>query len=66
VAGLSTEDVLARRKLAYADIANDARKACISCQQFVSPTEDDQCGGCKILRGPIHPGGSCKAFVERA
>jgi hypothetical protein len=65
-AGLAADDVTVRQKLAYTDLANDPKKACASCAQFVSPTEDDHCGGCKIIRGPIHPAGSCKAYVQIA
>lgn len=57
---LTTEDAQNRAALAYSDVSADATKTCDHCQQFV-PGEED-CGTCKILKGPIHPKGSCKSF----
>jgi hypothetical protein len=65
VDGLSVEEILPRNRLAYVDIAPDPAKTCASCQQFVPPPTEDRCGGCKILKGPVHPGGTCKSYVAK-
>jgi hypothetical protein len=61
--GLSEEERTARTTLAYADRAPDPNKACQSCQQWVAAKADGSCGSCKLLKGPIHPLGTCKAFA---
>jgi hypothetical protein len=61
---LSASDVQVRTTLAYADMPAEPGKACVACQQFL-PGPPDACGTCKILRGPISPNGSCKAFAPR-
>jgi hypothetical protein len=63
---LSTDERAVRVSLGYSDRAADASKACRSCQQWVEPSTDGACGGCKLLKGPIHPAGTCKAFAPKA
>jgi hypothetical protein len=65
VSGLNEDETTARTTLAYADRSADATKSCKACQQYVAPTKDGACGGCKLLKGPIHPEGSCKAFAPK-
>jgi hypothetical protein len=62
--GLSAPDLLVRTSLAYADVSVEPGKLCASCQQFL-PGPLAACGTCKVLRGPINPAGSCKAFVAK-
>jgi hypothetical protein len=61
---LSSSDLQVRTTLAYADLSADATKACSRCAQF-EPAGADACGACRILRGPINPTGTCKAFTPR-
>lgn len=65
VSGLSPEDIQARVTLEYVDKSPDRSKPCEKCQQWVEPTESGACGGCRVLKGPIHPKGYCKVYVER-
>ncbi|HEY2407600.1 MAG TPA: hypothetical protein VGI10_16440 [Polyangiaceae bacterium] len=60
---LSSEALTARQALGYLDISSDPTKYCELCQQYVPAA--DQCGECKVLKGPIHPRGTCRAFVAR-
>jgi hypothetical protein len=62
---LSAADVGVRTALAYADISLEAGKECDRCQQFL-PAATNACGTCKVVRGPINPKGSCKAFLAKA
>jgi hypothetical protein len=62
---LSASDAQVRVSLAYADVSADPVKACVACQQFLAGPPD-ACGTCKVLRGPVSPGGSCKAFALKA
>lgn len=62
---LEADDRSARSALSYADRAADISKCCKGCTQWVAPGTDGSCGGCKLLKGPIHPDGSCKAFAPK-
>lgn len=62
---LSVDEVEVRNRLAYTDRSPDAAKTCEGCQQFVAAPSDGQCGGCKIMKGPIHPEGYCKSFTRK-
>ena len=44
-------------------ITPDPNKACAQCKQWAPPKSEGSCGGCKLLGGPIHPQGTCKAFA---
>jgi hypothetical protein len=65
-AGLSPEDAAPRTSLAYQDRSTDPTKTCDKCVQFVEPASAGACGGCKVLKGPISPAGSCKVFAPKA
>jgi len=60
---LSADDVKLRTEVAgYAEVSTDPAKHCSACVQFTSAGKDS-CGTCKVVKGPINPGGSCKLFV---
>lgn len=63
VKGLDSSALGAREALGYLDTSPDPAKTCDQCQQYIPAAE--QCGECKVLKGPIHPRGSCRAFVAR-
>ena len=63
VSALSDEDRAARLRLAYADKAPNPEKDCSHCVQFLEAPEG--CGACKLVRGPIHPNGTCKSFAAK-
>lgn len=65
-AGLSAEAAQVRSSLAYVDASPEAGKDCYRCQQFIASPEEGRCGACKLLQGPVHPQGYCKAFAARA
>ena len=66
VSGLSAADAEARKALEYVDRSPVAAQTCDKCQQWVEPPSADQCGGCKVMKGPVHPQGHCKVFVAKA
>jgi hypothetical protein len=61
---LSPEDAKLRESLKYTDHSLDSEKLCNGCQQYL-PNSDADCGGCKLLKGLIHPAGFCIAFSAR-
>jgi hypothetical protein len=60
---LGPDEVATRNSLGYADKSLDATQECIKCRQYVPAASDGACGGCKIMKGPIHPLGTCRAFA---
>jgi hypothetical protein len=64
-AGLAPDEQSARATLAYVEPAADKARACASCQQFVPAPSDGACGACKVLKGPVHPNGTCKVFTAK-
>jgi hypothetical protein len=66
VSGLTPDEQNVRTMLAYTDRSPEAGNTCAVCQHYVAPASVDQCGSCKILKGPVHPDGYCKSFVKKA
>jgi hypothetical protein len=62
---LSSADAQVRVSLQYVDNSVEAGKMCSACQQFI-PAAPDQCGTCKVVKGPINPKGYCKSFVAKS
>lgn len=63
VSALSEIDRSARVRLAYVDRSPNPERTCAACTQFLG--EPSGCGSCKLVRGPIHPFGSCKSFAAK-
>lgn len=63
-AQLSAEDAKVRATLKYSDQSPYPDKVCNGCQQYL-PNKDGECGGCKLIKGPIHPAGYCAAFSAK-
>jgi hypothetical protein len=64
--GLAPEDANLRNNIAgYLDLAPDPGKKCTRCVQYV-PAAPNACGSCKVVKGPVHPDGTCKLFVATA
>jgi len=63
VSKLSDAELRTRNEVAkYVDQTLEAAKRCSSCVQFVAPAPN-QCGGCKVVPGPINPDGNCTLYV---
>ena len=63
---LSPEAAQVRSSLAYVDASETPGKDCYRCLQFIAAPDEGKCGACKLLQGPVHPNGYCKAFAARA
>ena len=66
VVALAPEEASARSTLAYVEPAADGARACTACQQYVPASAEGACGTCKVLKGPVHPGGTCKVFTAKS
>ena len=63
VTGIAEADRAVRTALVYADRSPSPDKECVRCVQYLEA--DEGCGSCKIMRGPIHPRGTCKSFAAK-
>jgi hypothetical protein len=59
---LTAEEAQTRTAAGYEEPASDSSRVCNLCQQW-QERSSNQCGGCKLMRGPIHPLGTCRLFV---
>jgi len=59
----SAEDQKIRTQLQYTDQAAEPARVCKNCVQYVEASEAGACGTCKLIKGPIHPRGTCAVFT---
>jgi len=63
VTSLTPDELRVRNEVAkYEDRSLEAAKRCSACVQYVAAAPK-QCGGCKVVKGPINPEGGCTLFV---
>lgn len=62
--GLTPAEKQMREQLAYVDKSPQAAKNCANCSFFQSKG-DNACGGCTLIKGPIHPQGYCNSWAEK-
>ncbi len=41
-------------------------KRCDKCTLWIEPEEEEFCGGCQIIKGPINPKGYCNQWIKSA
>ena len=63
VSNLTKEQIQTRKTLQYVDASPDAEKRCNNCRLFEPPGDGEECGGCQVVPGPIHPNGYCTAWI---
>lgn len=63
--GIAPADVQLRTALEYKDTSTDPNRLCVNCTLYVAAPAEDACAGCKVVRGPINPKGTCKVFQPR-
>ena len=64
--GLTDAEVAQREATQYVDATPDMEKTCSNCQLYTAPAADAQCGGCTVIKGPVHPNGYCTLWVTAA
>jgi hypothetical protein len=63
--GLSFDELKTRKDMGYVDKATDPAKRCELCKLY-TPAAPDTCGGCQVVKGPIHPNGFCNVWAAKA
>lgn len=66
VSGLGDAEKMSRNALQYTDKSPQKDKYCSICNFWQAPGDPAQCGGCQLVKGPIHPKGFCTAFAPKA
>jgi len=66
VSGLNAEQQAARNALGYEDMTSQPGKTFAKCAQYVPAAKVSECGKCKVLAGPVHPNGYCRAYVPKS
>ena len=62
--GLTEQELATRENLGYVDESPNPEKLCSNCQ-FFQPAGENECGGCTLMKGPIHPDGYCNSWVAK-
>jgi hypothetical protein len=65
-AGLAPADVQMRTTLHYVDKSTMADKNCENCNFYKAAPANDQCGGCLLIKGTVHPKGNCDSWAKKA
>jgi hypothetical protein len=63
--GIAPADVQLRATLDYKDTSPALDRLCLDCTLYVVAPTEDACGGCKVVRGPINPKGTCRVFLRK-
>ena len=65
LSGLTEVEVQQREQLQYVAQSNKEDQLCSNCR-FWQPAEEGAesvCGGCQLIKGPIHPNGWCQTWA---
>lgn len=65
VSGLTEAELATRTTFEYEKEASDPEKPCDTCNFWIPPEGDSPCGGCTLVKGPIHPLGSCMSWAAK-
>ncbi|MDX2474699.1 MAG: hypothetical protein QNL91_13440 [Candidatus Krumholzibacteria bacterium] len=65
LATLTKDELVTRTTFKYETQATDPTKLCNTCNFWQPSTKGELCGGCTLVKGPIHPLGSCMSWVEK-
>ena len=65
VSALGEPEKAARSALQYTDKSPEKDRHCANCTYWQAPKDVAQCGGCTLVKGPIHPNGYCTAFAAK-
>ena len=64
-ADLTEVQIQQRQNAEYVDDSPFPEKRCDNCQLYTEAAEGENCGGCQVLPGAVHPQGYCTLWVAR-
>jgi hypothetical protein len=60
--GLNDTDLQMRTNLKYVTVSAEEGKNCANCKFYLADQHGDECGGCTLFKGPVHPKGNCSSW----
>jgi len=66
LSGLSESDIQLRETLNYVAETPNPSERCDNCEYWVEDQHGEQCGGCTLFAGPVHPAGWCSSWVPES
>ncbi len=66
LSGLSESDIQLRDALNYVAETPNPAERCDNCEYWVADQHGEQCGGCTLFAGPVHPAGWCSSWVPES
>ena len=60
--GLTDTDLQLRKNLKYVVVSTEEGKNCANCKFYLADQFGEQCGGCQLFKGPVHPKGNCSSW----
>lgn len=52
--------------LNYVEDTPNPEELCSNCALYTQPADGEQCGGCTLFPGPVHPNGYCTSWAPAA
>ena len=62
--GLTEQEITSRTQLGYVDESPNPEELCSNCALWLPVPEGETCGGCNLIKGPIHPDGWCISYAR--
>ncbi len=66
LSGLTEREISMREQLEYIAQSEDPKQVCKNCRFWQPAQPGDNCGGCQLIKGPIHPNAWCKSWMALA
>lgn len=63
LSGLTEREISMREQLKYVAQSEKAEQVCKNCRFWQPAQPGETCGGCQLIKGPIHPNGWCQSWV---
>ena len=65
ISKLTPDERVTRTTFKYQPRAKDPTKLCVTCNFWIPDPKNGLCGGCTLVKGPIHPKASCMSWAEK-
>lgn len=63
--GLTEIEIQQREQLQYVAQSQKEDQICANCQFWQPNQQAEACGGCQLIKGPIHPNGWCQTWAPK-
>lgn len=62
---VSASELEKRKKFGYMNESTVPGSHCGNCSLFIPGKSEDDCGGCLLFKGPVHPTGYCTQYAAK-